>query len=46
MAVSRFEPYWVCRRCAVHRRRNYYLVLGIGAALAIAGIIALVLNRL
>jgi hypothetical protein len=45
MAVSRFEPYWVCRRCAVYRRRNYYLVLGIGAALAIAGLVAFILNR-
>jgi hypothetical protein len=46
MSVSSFEPYWVCRRCAVYRRRNYYLVLAIGGALAIAGLIAFVLNRL
>jgi hypothetical protein len=43
---TRFEPYWVCRRCAVYRRRNYYLVLAIGGALAIAGLVAFVLNRL
>jgi hypothetical protein len=46
MAVSSFEPYWVCRRCAVRRRRNYHLVLRIAVALAISGLLAVVLNRL